>query len=471
MTEIFSQLFPWSGYILSVVLFIASLWMTDKAPRFISSFLIHLNILVIIPIFIIGDVYSIFFISFPCLALYYYFMYQVAEVVIPSADRGDMKERWNQFKVLVWYSWNLQYPIWVKNNNTDSPPQIPGDFTRPFFEPGIIWADSHHAIVISDQQDEITRVEGPGFAFTKRREHPLAIIDLRTQAQNREIPVATKDGVPLKARLVAPFSIDGEIWTKELYHRLHTSNPKLEKAQKLDHSIGTYPFSSKRVQAAIEFIDQYSSANRAFPGNNLGETVLDRIQPIARKVISQYNINELWELPNEKKPHTLNKISDEITNHAQNILRKHGILLRASRIVDFRFEDDTIPKQKVNDWVKNQKARDNKAIEEAKSEVSLELEKARSEMEPLQSATFKESEINDPDKKQMQEIIRKITRLEDLAKSETNHHQQQSNDDTKGTGRSEKNAAVLLLAEQVKEIILPDILRHIKSVLSKNKAE
>ncbi len=458
MTEILSQLFPWSGYILSAVLFIASLWMTDKAPRFISSFLIHLNILIIIPLFIVGNIISIFYISFPCLAIYYYFIYQMADVVVPSADRGDMKERWNQFKVFVWYSWNLQYPIWVKNKNTDSSPQIPGDFTRPFFGPGIIWADSHHAIVISNQHDEITRVEGPGFVFTKRREHPLAIIDLRTQAQNREIPVATKDGAPFIARLIAPFSIDEEFWTKELYHQLRTSNPILEGAQKLDHSIGTYPFSSKRVQAAIKFIDKYSPANRKFPGNNLGETVLDRIQPIARKVIRQYNINELWELPNEKNPHTLDKISDEIYNNVKNILRKDGIRLRASRIVDIRFEDDTIPKQKLNDWIKNQEAKNNKIIEEAKSEVSLELEKARSEMEPLQSATFKESEINDPEKQRMLRMLREINRLEDLAKSKTDHHQQ-SNDDIK------------VLSEQIYELILPDILRTVRSELAKSKKE
>jgi len=108
MIEIPSQIFLWIGLLISFALLIASFSMAGKARRFALSTFIHLNLLVIIPL-IITDPLSFLPVSLPCLAIYYYFMYQIAEVVVPSFDRDDKKERWKQFWVFFWYSWGLQY--------------------------------------------------------------------------------------------------------------------------------------------------------------------------------------------------------------------------------------------------------------------------------------------------------------------------------------------------------------------------
>ena len=470
MIEIPSQIFLWIGLLISFALLIASFSMAGKARRFALSTFIHLNLLVIIPL-IITDPLSFLPVSLPCLAIYYYFMYQIAEVVVPSFDRDDKKERWKQFWVFFWYSWGLQYPIWIATDHAGRQieTRIPGKFTREFGMPGMIYADSHHAIGVTDGP-KFSKVEGPGIAFTNRFERPYEIIDLRTQVRNREIQALTKDGVQFKTRLVAAFSVDRDAWGEGLHSKLSTSNPRLRNAMYLDHTLGIYPFSSKRVREVIAFGAKNSPVYTEQSKSNWDDMILDKIEPIASQVLAQRNLNELW-IPKDKEKYSYvaDEIANEIFEKAHNRLRKRGIHLYISRIVNFRFtkgdgmDDDSIPEKQLEAWRIPREARTRRIIEDAKSTAKLEEDKVHADITKKRFEILKG--VRDPEVARQLEALRIVTSMEKLDKREANHSRQLTDDPPKTDDDLEPRIKKYI------EEILPGVLLQMNIALAKGKED
>jgi len=398
-------------------------------------------------------------------------MYQFAQVIIPFANPDDKKEAKKHFWVLFWYSWGFQYPFWVVTDHAGRQieQRISGKFIKPYGAPGMICADSHHAIGITAGY-EFSRVAGPGIAFTDRYERPFKIIDLRTQVRNREIQALTKDGVQFKVRLAAAFSVDREDWSPELYNNLSKSNPGLKDAMNTDHAIGVYPFSSKRIREVIAFGAKNSPVDTEFPETNWDDLILNKIEPIASQVLSQRDLNELWTPRNTAEGSCATaEISEEIFNKAHDRLRKRGIRLYASRIVDFRFtkddgtDDDEIPKQQLEVWSTHWKNKARQIIEEAKSTAALEEKKVRAEITRARFEILKE--VRDPEVARKLAALRIVTAVENLDKREPNHPSQSEND------TSQKDDGLEPRIKKYVEKILPEIVLQMKAILAKEKEE
>jgi hypothetical protein len=239
----------------------------------------------------IGPYWGLVFVSLPLLFAYYYLLYRFAEILIPASNPGDPKEKLNRFKILIWYTWGLQFPIIV----VDDPASMKFDvriqgnsFQTLFGIPGYIWAPMPQAIGTT-RGTNFSRVEGPGAIYTGPYERPLDVIDLRTQLRTTEVNAITQDGVPIKAIVLTSFAIDREPWGRSLYNRLKFENPMLTGGMESDHGNSHFRYSRARVRAALSMEGVQTSIIGPVGSLSLrwDEQVLNMVAEAARRVISE----------------------------------------------------------------------------------------------------------------------------------------------------------------------------------------
>ena len=306
---------------------------------------------------------GILFISIPLLAGYYFTLYWLASIVVPTSKPGERGEMWKRFKVLVSYSWGVQPPLLVAADHAGRhiEKRIEGNSKRNWGIPGLFWTRSYQAVGITDGA-QFKRVDGPGIVFTGRSERPFEVVDLRKQSRSSDINAISKDGILFKATLLASFAIDRQDWSSEEYDHLRRANLLLVGGKAPDYVKGSYPFSRLRVRAALGT----TGINTSLPDSETPEIhwddwALSQIEEAARHVLSQRSLDELWQpksdMPGATAP---GEISDEIKKRVSLPLQASGIRLDTVRIVDFLFteekkEGDKEEKQKELDKKKEDK--------------------------------------------------------------------------------------------------------------------
>ncbi len=339
---------------------------------------------------------GIIFISLPILAAYYFTLYNLALVVAPAANPEDKEERRKRFLLLFSYAWGFQSPMLATTENSWATPEtrIPGDFTWDFSDffgfmkglrPGLVWTKAHQAAAITGGS-RFKRVDGPGLVFTGKLERPEQIFDLRLQIRSNEIDVISKDGIGFKARVFAAFRIDNQTWDKETRDKFR-SRPILRDADQLSHATGSFPYSAARLQATLRI----TSLQAAQGASTLywDQWALGVVEDQARKVISQKNLDEIWKpLEDKKYANALDVIAREIMAGASDLLRSRGILLVASRVVNFRFsespdEPDEISRQQIEVWKAEWQRRAAEVVSEAQSASENLQQEARAYAQSL----------------------------------------------------------------------------------------
>jgi hypothetical protein len=339
----------------------------------------------------LGNWLGIIFISLPLLGVYYWIMYLLAQIILPAADPDDKQETRKKFSILAWYFGGLQFPLWIVNDSVDrlAAERIKGDYFKTFGTPGLILTHSHQAIGISTGIT-FNRVEGPGVIFTRPYERPVSVVDLRTQLRTTEVDAVLRDGIEIKAVLFASFGIDRRDWSlfpRKKLHEIYRVSPILRKGLTLDHTTGSYPYSSARVHAAMGT----SGLNTSSPEGpetvvHWDEWALQQVQQVTRQVLSERSLDGLWE-PNDDGPgiSALDEIGAEIIRHAAPHLETVGIHLFGARVVNFNLESRAfIMDQKAESWkvlwdqraahiVAEGRAESGRRIEEAKAHVKAML--------------------------------------------------------------------------------------------------
>ncbi|PIP35831.1 MAG: hypothetical protein COX20_09225 [Desulfobacterales bacterium CG23_combo_of_CG06-09_8_20_14_all_52_9] len=303
--------------------------------------------------------------SVPLLAIYYYTLYRIALVVVPTSRPEDGQEKQQRFLVLLSYTWGLQLPILIAADHAgrqiDS--RIKGDFTRKLGIPGMVWTRSYQPVGIT-AGIVFRRVDGPGVVFTGFLERPFEVVDLRTQLRTSTIEAVSKDGIPFKAVVFTAFAIDRTEWTREHYDELRRVNPSLRGGRTLDYTKGSYPFSRVRVRAALSTTGVNTTpSDPATPAIYWDDRVLNQIEEAARHVLSQRNLDELWQ-PEDDRPgaSALHEIADAIKDRVSTSLQASGVRLFTARIVDFSFTEEKKEAEKREEQVKKEK-------EESKSDM------------------------------------------------------------------------------------------------------
>lgn len=336
---------------------------------------------------------GILFISLPIILAYYSALYILAMITLPTSNPEDKTERWKRFLVLVSYTWGVQFPIRVVADHAwkEAEVRIKGNHSSDLPFPGLIWTKSHHIVGLTGGT-QFNRVAGPGVIFTGKLERPLQILDLRLQLRTNEIEAVTKDGINFSVRVFTAFRLDPETWDKSTYAQMVGMNPLLQDAEQPSHTVGSFPFSHRRVQATIST----TSTKTTDPANPVlwDQWVLNMVDEATRKVVSQRTLDEFWRpLKDEKNANAMNSIAQEIKDHLAIMMRSKGILLVVSRIVNFRFtpngEDKMaeIVRQQINTWgAEWERKRTNKLADaEANVEKDRQAAQAYAEAQLLNS--------------------------------------------------------------------------------------
>jgi regulator of protease activity HflC (stomatin/prohibitin superfamily) len=322
---------------------------------------------------------GVLFISLPVLVAYYFTLHSLAMVNMPTASPDDPKEKWKRFIVFASYAWGIQFPMVVVDDHAWKKPEtrIPGDFTWDYPVPGLIWTKSHHVVAVTGGT-RFKRVEGPGLVFTGQLERAEQIFDLRLQLRTNEIDVVTKDGISLRVRVFMAFRLDPEDWSEEVYKQLRSANPLLRGARFPSYKEGSFPYSPQRVRAALGVTSTRLGAQDATL--YWDQWALNIVEDQARKVIAQKELDELWRLPegqDERFKNAMDVIANELKSGAAPILRTSGILLVASRVVNFNFPSekvegpvDEISRQQIAIWSSEREGKRSniKATAEAEAE-------------------------------------------------------------------------------------------------------
>ncbi len=354
--------------------------------RGLNSILGHLTILLLGWLF--GRWFGILFVSLPMLAIYYHVIYRFAEIIIPASNPDDRDEKWQRFKILVWYMWGMQFPIIIVDDpaNPKCDVRIKGDvFQTPTGMPGYIWTHMPQAIGLTGGTN-FSRVEGPGAIYTKRFERPLDVIDLRTQLRTTEIEAITQDGIPIKAIVFASFRVDNSSWQGR-YIRLTKANPLLQGGLTLDHGNSHFQYSRARVRAVLSMEGVQTSlvGQVGAVSWRWDEQVMNMVAERARRVISEIPLSELWQ-PNAEKDKkgvsALDLIADKIKDEKNiyglfSILQKNGVLLYAARVVNY-FSLDDKPENKFGEFTHQQipvwQARWEQQVEQKLAEADADAE-------------------------------------------------------------------------------------------------
>jgi hypothetical protein len=367
--------------------------------------------------------------SLPLILAYDSALYIAALVLLPASNPEDPMERWKRFVVLASYTWGFQFPIFVVSDHAWKEPEkrINGDYTRSFKVPGLIWTKSHQVVGVTGGT-QFNRVDGPGVIFTGKLEQPLQVIDLRLQIRSNEIDVATKDGLSFIVRVLAVFRMDHEVWDNKTYARLRAMNPLLQDAKGLSYTLGSFPFSHRRVQAALGTTSVKSlEPEKVIPWD---QWALNIVNEETRKVVSQKNLDEFWRpADDEKGANAMDEIAKEIKGRSEWTLRSKGILLLASRVVNFRFPSnekeklDEISRRQIATWAAEWERKRAQKLADAEADAERVQQEARAYAESLLLNSIAEAlqKTYDADSNLHKHVIvmRYLSALQDFAHKNT----------------------------------------------------
>ena len=326
---------------------------------------------------------GLLFISVPVLAAYYFYLYHLAIVTLPTANPDDPNERWKRFIVFASYTWGIQFPLVVADDNSWKKPEIRihGDFTWDYPVPGMIWMKSHQVAGIT-AGIKFKRVEGPGLIFTGSMERAEQIFDLRLQLRSNAVDVVTKDGISLKVIIFTAFRIDNEDWTEETYKNLRSMNPLLRGAKIPSYKNGSFHYSPLRIQTTLGITS--GKAGQQDSPIFWDQWAVNVVEDQTRKVIAQKKLDELWRLSKEqdtKFANALDVIANEIKAGVAPILRASGILVYVARVVNFSFptekDQHEITQQQINTWGSEWEGKRSNIMAEAQVEAESAQQKAR----------------------------------------------------------------------------------------------
>ena len=328
-------------YVTLVPAFFFSPYATDKLKSGITM-LVHLTVVLMGWLF--GKGLGVIFISAPILVVFYLFLYYLAQIIFPAREPNTTAEKHNKFLVFFWYIWGMQYPQWVSKNRatryTDM--RIEGKYLKPIGKPGVIWTHSHQ-VAVRSTGIEFVKVGKPGIIFTRQAERPTTIVDLRTQLRPRAFTAVTEDGIEINAVIFISFQIDRTDWDREAKHKFLRENPTLQEGVDVEKSAHiNYPYSSARVRAAlsvssIDFWDNDSEAEE----KHWDEVAVQRVLKVARLVLSGRKFDEIWVRAegDNRRTGAIDEVSQEIGDIAKLELKKMGVQLFGSRIVNYIIDE------------------------------------------------------------------------------------------------------------------------------------
>lgn len=341
---------------------------------------------------------GILFVSIPLILAFFWMLWKLSAIILPTSDPEDRTEQRMKFVILLWYVCGLQYPLWNVSESAAREVNllVKGNYIRDYGNPGLVWTHSHQVVGISTGI-EFVDVKGPGLVFTKQYDRPVAVVDLRTQLRITELNVVLSDGIHIKVILFISFSIDRDDWEnlpKEKRHEMLRANSLPPNSIKLDQRIGSYPYSTARVRAALSATDipiphPARPDEKKIPVHYWDEWVMEQVEQATREILSQHSLDGLWEPKDDQPGHSaLDEIGAEIKSKMEMRLKCMGIQLFGARVVNYDLtENEKIKNQQIASWktIWEQRQTEKIASGEADYESMIKMARAQARANFLQS--------------------------------------------------------------------------------------
>jgi len=144
-------------------------------------------------------------ITLPSVVLFWYSQWRFSARLLPLEDN---RQRRRAFRSLLTFTAGTNYPYYVVEKGKLEKRVDGSPFGMLFAGPGIVIADPHHAVVITDGM-EIIEIAAPGLTFTGLfvRVDQDHIVDLRPQLKALDVKAFTKDGIRIRVLTFVFFKI------------------------------------------------------------------------------------------------------------------------------------------------------------------------------------------------------------------------------------------------------------------------
>ena len=215
-----------------------------------------------------GGLLGVLLLALPVLVSFWGGLLPLRRFFLPLRDKRDM---WDALWCMVGFIIGRNRPYYMATEPLIADGQLirtfEGKIVSPLLGPGVIQVNSHYAVPLTSGP-ELTRVEAPRLIFTRRKERPLQVVDLRPHIRTLPLQPTTKDGVEIKTLLFLVFRIDAQ----------GVDNPHQQ----------LFPFSENAVFAAVR--SQKAGRDKGFLWD---EFVVDAARGIGYDVFAEYRFDEM----------------------------------------------------------------------------------------------------------------------------------------------------------------------------------
>ena len=315
-------------------------------------------------------------ITFGILAVFFYLTLWLAGSHVLPVNDHDKHERAAARNLLRRFATGGQVAMVVVREGAVE--QGPGDESREQVGGhGVIDVDSTSAISLHTDLGP-SRIKGPGLVFTRESEKLQHIVDLRIQLRTQEFEYITRDGIPIKARLVLRFQIDQTSFNKNL----HAHDPKVPFPAPISWSM-------RSVSRALE---KLQVANSGGPLTKWTDLPLLFANGMLRAIISEYRFDDLLPLQDPAKD-PRKEIREQLAARLKPVMIQHGVRVLSVSIGVFlprnfdaekafnqeRPELDEVTQQRLKAWKTEWENRIMTMQAEAQAEADRQREKARAQ--------------------------------------------------------------------------------------------
>lgn len=271
---------------------------------------------------------------------------------VPPTDRAQCEKAG---RTLRSYMWGLNYPFYREEDGelrkvVDAHVELHG------WGPGFVMTSSHYAILLTAKTRN-TRVGGDGLIFTRRKEQPLTLVDLRPQVRPKTVRALTRDGISIKVPMVAVFQIDPGAANGD----------------------GLYPFDPDAVFAAVHA--QGVGPQQEEEGEALGwdQIVVDRAADLLKGVIARTLLDRLLEGEEEDGKPPREALRAGVKDDLAQVMKPHGIKVLGISLGDIEVEDEAVLKQRAKSWGARWERRRTERKAQGNAESIRLIEEARAE--------------------------------------------------------------------------------------------
>ncbi len=253
------------------------------------------------------------------------------------------------------YMWGLNYPFY-REEDGEVEKIVDGKASLREGGPGFVMASSHYAIPLT-VGTHYTRIGGHGLVFTRRKEQPGPLVDLRVQVCGKAVHALTRDGIPVSVMMFAIF--------------------KLDSRKAMDE--GAYSFDPEAVFTAVQARGVGPEQGEERKEIGWDQFVTERAADLLRGEIARMLLDQLLESESGDGVPAREALRARVAKDLQASLGPLRVHVLAVGIGNIEVEDESVLDQRVESWAARWERRRLEREAQGDAEATRLIEEARAD--------------------------------------------------------------------------------------------